>query len=98
MFNSVIYNWKLIDSEDKGLISFSDPSPDGYDGMYFNKEYKWQLRHKNNESMIKFIYRDRQYEEINFARDFGFESFWSGIGGFVGIFIGLRQAMKEMVA
>ena len=39
-------------------------------------------------SMIKFIYRDRQYEEIKFARDFGFESFWSGIGGFAGIFIG----------
>ena len=35
-----------------------------------------------------FIYMDRTYLEIINIREFGLESFWSGIGGFVGIFVG----------
>ena len=38
--------------------------------------------------VLDFIYMDDFYQEIVNVRDFGFESFWSGIGGFVGIFLG----------
>ena len=31
---------------------------------------------------------ERNYEEIINERDFGFESLWSTVGGFVGIFVG----------
>ena len=31
---------------------------------------------------------DKTYQEIVNERDFGFESFWSSVGGFVGIFLG----------
>ena len=33
----------------------------------------------------------KYYQEIEFVKDFGFESFWSGIGGFVGIFLGFSM-------
>ena len=35
-----------------------------------------------------FEYSDKNYQEIVNERDFGFESFWSAVGGFVGIFVG----------
>ena len=38
--------------------------------------------------VLEFVYMDDFYEEIINVRDFGFESFWSGVGGFVGIFLG----------
>ena len=38
--------------------------------------------------VLEFVYMDDFYQEIVNVRDFGFESFWSGVGGFVGIFLG----------
>ena len=38
--------------------------------------------------VLDFVYMEDFYQEIINVRDFGFESFWSGIGGFVGIFLG----------
>ena len=38
--------------------------------------------------IITFDYKDDQYQEVENIRAFGFEAFWSGIGGFVGIFLG----------
>ena len=38
--------------------------------------------------VINFLYKGTHYQEIENVRDFGFESFWSGVGGFVGIFLG----------
>ena len=35
-----------------------------------------------------FYYTNTRYQEIINVRDFGFESLWSGVGGFVGIFMG----------
>ena len=60
MFNSVFYNWKLRNDDDTGLVKLSDPSPD--------KIYRFHFLHSYNDSLIKFIYRDRQYEEIQFQR------------------------------
>ena len=95
MFNSVIYNWKQTEGEDMGLIKFTDPNPDDpLVSVDENKVYKYtriQNIQNKNESSIKLIYRDRQYEEIRFSRGFGLEGYWSGIGGFVGIFIGFSM-------
>ena len=38
--------------------------------------------------IFDFVYMDDFYQEIINAKGFGFESFWSGVGGFVGIFLG----------
>ena len=37
---------------------------------------------------ISIIYSNTEYQEIVNSRDFDFDSMWSGIGGFVGIFTG----------
>ena len=37
---------------------------------------------------IKFIYNDKDYEEIQYIRALGFENWLSNVGGFVGIFLG----------
>ena len=42
----------------------------------------------DEEFIIKFMYTERYYQEIENVREFGFESFWSAVGGFVGIFLG----------
>ena len=46
------------------------------------------LPQTNTEFLIKIIYTDDYYQEIQNSRDFSFETFFSGVGGFVGIFLG----------
>ena len=36
----------------------------------------------------RFVYIDKNYQEIVNKREFGLESLWSTVGGFLGIFIG----------
>ena len=44
--------------------------------------------HKRQFLLIRFKYTDRNDQEIVIVREFGLESLWSSIGGFVGIFVG----------
>ena len=37
---------------------------------------------------IRIEYMERYYQEIVNGEEFGFESFWSAVGGFLGIFMG----------
>ena len=46
------------------------------------------LRYPDGNLRISVKYQDKTYEEIINEREFGFESLWSTIGGFVGIFVG----------
>ena len=41
-----------------------------------------------NDPMMKLVYKDKFYQEIQYVKDFNFESFWSGIGGFLGMILG----------
>ena len=41
-----------------------------------------------NDPRMEIIYPERFYQEIRNTRSFGFEGFLSGVGGFVGIFLG----------
>ena len=38
--------------------------------------------------LMELAYMDESYQEFINAREFGFESFWAGVGGFVGMFLG----------
>ena len=38
--------------------------------------------------LLKFLYEDQYYIEIKSLQEFGFESFVSNLGGFIGIFLG----------
>ena len=41
-----------------------------------------------NDHQLKFLYEDNIYEEIENTKSFDLESFVSGVGGFIGIFLG----------
>ena len=43
---------------------------------------------KGKGNGVEIWYMDKTYEETINRRDFGFETFWSSIGGFTGIFLG----------
>ena len=43
---------------------------------------------KGYDVQVRFTYNMRKYQEIKNERDFGMESLWSYIGGYVGLFIG----------
>ena len=56
------------------------------------------------QSLDKYIfeleinYLSEIFQEIQNKKDFGFEAFWSSIGGFVGIFLGYSMLqIPEMV-
>ena len=49
----------------------------------FDDAYNAVQAHK-----ITFTYKEDEYQEIENIRAFGIEALWSGIGGFVGIFLG----------
>ena len=81
------------------MLTFHDPPClDMYNAVaYFQRpmekiekrvEEKLSEKLKEKMKIFRFVYEEKYYEEIQYVRDFGFESFWSGIGGFVGIFLG----------
>ena len=44
-----------------------------------------QVRRKG---LVRITYVDQTYQEIANIQDFSFETFWSSLGGFIGIFLG----------
>ena len=47
-----------------------------------------QILPAGSNTEIQLEYATRSYQEIRNQEDFGFESFWSSVGGFIGIFMG----------
>lgn len=43
---------------------------------------------KGDNTRITFLYEETNYEEVTNTRSFDFASFVSGVGGFIGIFLG----------
>ena len=66
------------------LLSYDPPCVD----MTISSKYDREKNNKWDEPCLKFIYTEEVYQEIQNSRNFGFESFLSGVGGFVGIFLG----------
>ena len=46
------------------------------------------LKNRHKEIDIKLTYNEGTYKEIINTRDFGMDSFWISVGGFVGLFLG----------
>lgn len=51
--------------------------------MYYQQDLK-----SDSDTKIQLVYDTRNYQEIENLAEFGFESFWSSVGGFIGIFMG----------
>ena len=76
--------YHFIDHLKETLLSIEPPCQD----MFISASYNWLPSDKENVAEIQFVYQDKYYEEINYEENFGFESFISNVGGFVGIFLG----------
>ena len=57
--------------------------------MFSSVTYNWLIGNIDEKwSNISFTYKEKYYEEINYAQDFNLESFISNVGGFIGMFLG----------
>ena len=50
--------------------------------------YSKELPQLNHEFVINIVYKDNVFQEIRNDKEFTFESFFSSLGGFLGIFLG----------
>ena len=69
------------------LANLTSPCIDMYNFVGWN----WNKRKDTmdlGQTVIKFLYLEKFYQEIRHSEEFGFESFISNLGGFVGIFLG----------
>ena len=69
------------------LANHSPPCIEMYNSVVWN----WNTEHQNagfNQAVIKFLFKDKYYEEILYSKAFDVEGFISNLGGFVGIFLG----------
>ena len=66
------------------LLSYDSPCLE----MSISTDVEMKKMHEKNDATVKFIYVDSQYQEISNDINFGLESFVSGVGGFIGIFVG----------
>ena len=51
-------------------------------------KHKDEHGNDHHKFQIEVNYPEDTYYEISTSQAFGFESFWAGVGGFVGIFLG----------
>ena len=78
---------KMVKNYEKIMKSYTGPCNEmkTVSSVQVQKSIAMMLYHYIS---IKIAYLDDEYQEIINVRDFGFESFWSGVGGFVGMFLG----------
>ena len=76
--------YQLIQNYKNVLVSYDGPCVEMSVATKFDEkeENKW------NEPQVKVVYTKSTYQNIENTREFGFESFLSGVGGFIGIFLG----------
>ena len=68
--------------------SNSNPNSKKDDKKATKKDIKHEKSEEENDVLIRILYNMNKYQEIKNEKDFGLDSLWSNIGGFVGIFIG----------
>ena len=76
----------IINNIDK-FFNQNDKPCDGMDVVTVNS-VESNSYPKPTDIAIKFIYSEQVYEEIQYSKAIGFESWLSNVGGFVGIFLG----------
>ena len=79
-------SWKILQNFTDIFSSYSPPCNE----MKLAVTYDKQPIYFNEKQFLfpTFKYTDKNYQEIVNVREFGLESLWSSVGGFVGIFVG----------
>ena len=94
-----IYNY--IKNYDGVLANHTGPCTDMYNAVAWNWNPK-QDRAASNNTIIKFMYLEKYYEEIQYSKAFDVEGFISNLGGFFGIFLvysleDLRESLRPCI-
>ena len=76
--------YELVRNYKELLFSYDPPCVE----MSLIGSYKPSVNQRRNQFGVKIRYTERKYQEIENAKDFNFETFFSSVGGFVGIFLG----------
>ena len=72
---------KVLEDRDTSCLTM-------FNSVVWSKEEPDDLRICKKCIYLKIVYLDRYYEEIIEIKDFGLDDFISGLGGFIGIFLG----------
>ena len=80
--------YSLIKDYSKILEDREAPCLNMFSSAVWNEEGRDDLEICEKCIYLKIVYLDRSYEEITEIKGFGFEDFISGLGGFLGIFLG----------
>lgn len=73
------------------LLLYDHPCVDMTVMVMYNTKGRFTQYHHGffpGKTIMKFQYQEKYYLEIENVKEFGFESFWSSVGGFIGIFLG----------
>ena len=76
--------YQLIEHYKEHLPSLQQPCLEMFNAI----TYFWLANEDDEKAVIRFNYKETTYEEIEYSKDFGVESFVSSVGGFIGIFLG----------
>ena len=79
-------SWKILQNLTNIFSSYSPPCNEMKLAVTYDKQSIFFYEKKF--LFMKFKYTDKNYQEIVNIREFGLESLWSSVGGFVGIFVG----------
>ena len=88
MVNLTNANISQTQIREKESILSSITTPCNEMGLVVNSQMQTKKNPEDNDVLIKILYHMNKYQEIRNEKDFGFDSLWANIGGFLGIFIG----------
>ena len=77
---------RILNNYKDRILSYKPPCVDMR--VLVQDQQNEPLRNPHKEIDIKLIYNEGTYQEIVNTRDFGMDTFWISVGGFVGLFLG----------
>ena len=78
--------YQILNNNKNTLLSYEPPCVDM--NVLIRDQLSEPLENQQKEIDIKLTYSERRYQEIINTRDFGMDTFWISVGGFVGLFLG----------
>ena len=71
----------------KDIMKWYEP-PCDHMRVFLDKFHYATFKYAVDYVLMELVYMDEAYQEFVNSKDFTFETFWSSVGGFVGIFLG----------
>ena len=78
--------YQVLNNYKDTLLSYRPPCVDMR--VLVREQLTEPLKNHHKEIDIKLTYNEGTYQEIINTRDFGMDTFWTSVGGFVGLFLG----------